>query len=153
MAKSLLTLCALLLIYSTPNATSMTGRAAAPAGAVLMAAFIQVAPAPAVAPTPPDTKNPVKATAETRARAKKMYGYDCSMCHGENGDGKTDMATEMGPGLTDLTDPKTLAGKSDAEIFDIIKNGKGKMPAEDLTRAKLDDLWSLVIYVRGLAKK
>jgi len=119
----------------------------------LLRAAAQDAPAATVAPTPPDTKNPVKATADTRAKAKKMYGYDCAMCHGESGDGKTDLAAEMGPGLTDLTDPKTLAGKSDAEIFDIIKNGKGKMPAEDLRRAKLDDLWSLVIYVRGMAKK
>ena len=114
---------------------------------------MQDAPAATAAPTPPDTKNPVKPTAESQAKAKKMYGYDCGMCHGDNGDGKTDLAKDMGLTLTDLTDPKTLTGKSDAEIFDIIKNGKGKMPAEDTGRAKPGDLWNLVIYVRGLAKK
>jgi mono/diheme cytochrome c family protein len=157
MPKSLLALSALLLIPPFPKTSSAAWEKPHPMAAVLHAALVQAAsagvPATAAAPTPPDTKNPVRATAETRARAKKMYGYDCAMCHGENGDGKTDLAADMGPGLTDLTDPKTLAGKSDAEIFDIIKNGKGKMPPEDLTRAKLDDLWSLVIYVRGLAKK
>jgi cytochrome c5 len=110
------------------------------------------AAAPAATPTPPDTKNPVKATAESKAKAKKMYGYDCEMCHNANGDGKTDLAKDMSLSLTDFTDPKTLSGKSDAELFDIIKNGKGKMPPEDASRAKPDDLWNLVLYVRGMAK-
>ena len=112
----------------------------------------QNAPAAAAAPTPPDTKNPVKPTPESQAKAKKMYGYDCAMCHGDSGDGKTDLAKEVGP-LTDLTDAKTLTGRTDAELYDLIKNGKGKMPGEDGPRAKPDDLWNLVIYVRGLAKK
>jgi mono/diheme cytochrome c family protein len=40
----------------------------------------------------------------------------------------------------------------DGELFYVIKNGKGKMPGEG-DRAKDDDIWNLVIYVRGLAKK
>jgi cytochrome c5 len=110
------------------------------------------AAAPAATPTPPDTKNPVKPTADSKAKAKKMYGYDCEMCHNANGDGKSDLAKDMSLSLTDFTDPKTLSGKSDAELFDIIKNGKGKMPPEDGSRAKPDDIWNLVIYVRGMAK-
>jgi mono/diheme cytochrome c family protein len=94
----------------------------------------------------------VKPTAESQAKAKKMYGYDCAMCHGDSGDGKTDLAKDVGP-MTDLSDAKTLEGKSDAALYDLIKNGKGKMPGEDGPRAKPDDLWNLVIYTRGLAKK
>jgi mono/diheme cytochrome c family protein len=41
---------------------------------------------------------------------------------------------------------------SDGEIFYIIKNGKGQMSGEG-DRAKPDDIWNLVIYVRSLAKK
>ncbi len=29
--------------------------------------------------------------------------------------------------MTDLSDPKTLTGKSDQEIFDLIRKGKDKM--------------------------
>ena len=32
--------------------------------------------------------NPVKPTAESLAQGKKYYGYDCAMCHGQNGNGK-----------------------------------------------------------------
>jgi len=108
----------------------------------------------ATAPTtPPGTKNPVTATTESQAKAKKMWGYDCEMCHGATGNGKTDLANDMKLNLTDLSDPKTLDGKTDAELFDLIKNGKDKMPPEDAARAKPDDIWNLVIYTRRLAKK
>ena len=32
--------------------------------------------------------NPVKPTLESVARGKRMYGFDCAMCHGKGGDGK-----------------------------------------------------------------
>lgn len=112
----------------------------------------QDAAPPAATPIPADTKNPVKATPDSKAKAKKMYGYDCEMCHNANGDGKSDLAKDMSLTMTDLTDAKTLAGKSDADIYNIIQIGKGKMPAEDAARAKPDDIWNLVLYVRGLAK-
>jgi len=143
MMKLLLAVSALILFPLTPSPKAATNPAAIAQDA---------APAPAPAPTPPDTKNPVKPTAESKAKAKKMYGYDCEMCHNANGDGKSDLAKDMKLTLTDFTDPKTLSGKSDAELFDIIKNGKGQMPPEDATRAKPDDVWNLVLYIRGMAK-
>ena len=54
----------------------------------------QPAAAPAQAGIPADAAkmvNPVKPTAESQAQAKKVYGYDCAMCHGEKGDGKGDL--------------------------------------------------------------
>ena len=105
--------------------------------------------APAV--TPPGTKNPAKPTPEVMAKAKKVYGYECEMCHGATGDGKTDLAKDMKMTLTDLSDPKTLTGKTDAELFDLIKNGKGQMAAEG-NRMKTDDIWAVVLYIRAMAK-
>src|SRR6266446_4042635 len=74
--------------------------------------------------------NPVKPTAVSQAFAKKMYGYDCAMCHGANGNGKGDLAVEQKLSLKDYTDPAALKDLSDGEIFSIIKNGKGQMTAE-----------------------
>jgi cytochrome c5 len=104
------------------------------------------------APDHSNEKNPVKATPESQAKAKKTFGYDCEMCHGANGNGKTDLAKDMSLTLTDLSDAKTLAGKSDGALFDLIRKGKDKMPPEEEARAKDDDIWNLVIYVRGLGK-
>jgi mono/diheme cytochrome c family protein len=95
--------------------------------------------------------NPVKATAESLARAKKMYGYDCAMCHGANGNGKGDI-TDLKPPPKDYTDPAALKDLSDGEIFYLLKNGKGQMPP-DGGRTKPDDLWNMVVLVRSFAKK
>jgi hypothetical protein len=54
--------------------------------------------------------------------------------------------------VPDWTDPKTLANKSDKELFDIIRNGKDKMPPEDASRAKHDDVWNLILYIRAMGK-
>lgn len=96
-------------------------------------------------------KNPVKATTESQAKAKQLYAIDCALCHGDNGNGKTDVATSMGLTLSDFSDPKTLGGRMDGELFNIIRNGKGKMPGEDAARAKDDEVWNLIIYVRKFA--
>ena len=75
------------------------------------------------------------------------------MCHGANGNGKTDLAKDMQLVLSDWTDPKALDGKTDGDLFQAIRSGKGKMPPEDASRAKDDDIWNLVTYVRNMAKK
>jgi mono/diheme cytochrome c family protein len=96
--------------------------------------------------------NPVKPTAESLARARKLYGIDCAMCHGKTGDGKGDMASDI-KNVTDFTNPDALKKRSDGELFYITRNGKGDdMPPED-GRAKDEDIWNLVNYVRAFAKK
>jgi len=109
----------------------------------------EAAPAPGPAA---GQKNPVKPTAQSQARAKQIYGVDCAICHGSSGDGKTDLAKDMQLTLGDWTDAKTLAGKSDADLFKIIRDGKDKMPAEASGRAKDDEVWNLILYIRGMSK-
>jgi hypothetical protein len=74
------------------------------------------------------------------------------MCHGVNGNGKGDLVADMGLSMKDLRDPATLQSMSDREVYLLIRDGKGKMPSEG-QRAKPDDIWNLVILVRGFAKK
>jgi len=96
--------------------------------------------------------NPVKPTAESLAKGKKLYGYDCAMCHGKDGDGKGDMSSDM-KNVTDFTNPDALKNRTDGELFYIIRKGKGDdMPPEG-DRAKDDDIWNMVNYIRSLAKK
>ncbi len=96
--------------------------------------------------------NPVKPTTESIAQGKKYYGYDCAMCHGENGDGQGEVAKDEKLKLKDYRDPAALQGMTDGELFYIIKNGKGQMPPEG-GRVKDAELWNLVNYIRSLAKK
>jgi cytochrome c5 len=132
MLKPVLVLFALVYLSLLPQQPAAT-----PAPSAIPAAAVQMV-------------NPVKPTAESQARAKKMYGYDCAMCHGANGNGKGDI--EMKPALKDYTDPAALKDMTDGELFYIIKNGKGQMPPEG-DRAKPDDMWNMVILVRSFSKK
>jgi mono/diheme cytochrome c family protein len=102
---------------------------------------------------PPEAKshaNPVKSTPESLARGKKLYSYECALCHGKDGDAKGDMPDMKN--ITNFTDPTALKDLSDGELFYIIEKGKGEMPGE-AGRAKNEDMWNLVNYIRSFAKK
>src|ERR1700761_7817755 len=87
--------------------------------------------------------NPIKATPEGLAHARKMWGYDCAICHGETGDGNGELAHDIKPPLKDYRSADSLKGVSDGELFYIIQKGKGQMPAEG-DRAKDADIWNMV---------
>lgn len=124
---------------------------------LLLALSVSGQQEPASPPAPKDNAavpqtNPVKATPESQAHAKKVYGYDCAMCHNLNGDGKGDVAQSMKLTMKDYTDPAALKDMTDGQLYVVIKDGKGQMPEEG-SRAKPDDIWNLVIYIRSMAKK
>jgi mono/diheme cytochrome c family protein len=95
--------------------------------------------------------NPVKPSAETLAHAKKVYGYECAVCHGDDGGGAGDMAKNIKAKMPDFRDPTALKGLTDGELFYIIKNGKGEMDGEG-PRLKPEDTWSMVNYIRSFGK-
>jgi len=96
--------------------------------------------------------NPVKATPEGLAEAKRAYGYDCEMCHGALGDGKGEVVESMKLTMHDWRDAATLEGKTDGELFYIITKGKGKMMGEG-DRQPEQLRWKLVLLVRAMAAK
>jgi mono/diheme cytochrome c family protein len=96
--------------------------------------------------------NPIKPTPASLDHARKMYGYDCAVCHGALGDGKGDLSAGFKVKVRDFTNPTEMKDLTDGELFYIIKNGKGEMPGEG-DRAKDDDLWNMVVLVRSFAKK
>jgi mono/diheme cytochrome c family protein len=110
--------------------------------------------APAEYKIPPEEAqkaNRVKPSAEGMARAKKLYGMDCAMCHGPKGDGKGDMGGDF-KNTTDFTNPEAMKDRTDGELFYITRKGKGDMPPED-NRASDNDVWNMVNYIRAMAKK
>jgi len=125
--------------------------------AVLLLAFVPVAsaqkPSHKTAPAAEVPATPKTINVEpARPEIKQIYKFDCAVCHGETGNGKTDLATSMSLTLDDWSTPATLSGKSDEELYKIIRNGKDKMPPEDASRAKDDEIRGLVKYIRALGK-
>jgi mono/diheme cytochrome c family protein len=104
--------------------------------------------------TPEDKarKNPQKFTTVSVERGKKIYATQCAVCHGEKGDGKGDLASEMKTKIPDFTDPTVLAKYTDGEIFAMIGNGSFPMPGQG-ERLKDFRKWQLVNYLRSLSGK
>jgi mono/diheme cytochrome c family protein len=124
---------------------------------ILSAMLLQAGQAPPAAEfkIPPEATaqvNPVKPSADSLAHAKKIYGYECAVCHGEDGSGAGDLAKNMKAKMPDFRDPSALKALSDGDLFHIIKNGKGEMEGEG-PRLKTEDTWSLVNYIRSYAKQ
>ena len=111
-----------------------------------------VAPGPAATPSAGQDSTAAAPSATMLQKAKKTYGVDCAICHGDKGNGKTDLATGMALKLADWTNPASLAGKTDDDLFAIIRNGKDKMPAEAEGRAKDDEVMNIIIYIRKMSQ-
>lgn len=107
---------------------------------------------PKMSPEDAAKKNPIPATPEGLAEVRKLYGYNCAMCHGKTGDGKGDLAGDMKLELHDWRDASSIEKMTDGELFWIITNGKGKMPGEG-DRSVEKVRWNFVNLVRSFAKK
>jgi len=132
---------------NTAQSTSQAAKPAPPAA--------KAAPTPPAFVIPPDVAkepNPVKPTVASIAEGKQMYGYDCAMCHGANGNGKGDLAADMKLTLKDYRDAASLKDITDGEMFYIIQKGKGDMPSEG-DRQKPEGIWNMVNFIRSLSKK
>ena len=105
-----------------------------------------------ISPEDAARKNPIKFTEASVDRGKKVYKTQCALCHGEKGEGKGDLATEMTLTLPDFTKPDALAKRTDGELFAIIGMGKDPMPSQK-GRMTEPQLWNLVNYLRALGGK
>ena len=113
------------------------------------------AQAPANLVIPPEEvkrENPVKPTEGSIADGKKLYGYQCAMCHGEKGDGKTELAETMKLKMKDYANPEALKDFTDGTLNYIIEKGKGQMPSQE-GRMSANQKWNMINYIRSLAKK
>jgi mono/diheme cytochrome c family protein len=105
-----------------------------------------------ISPEEAARKNPIPSTPEGLAEARRFYKYQCAMCHGENGDGKGDLADTMKLKVNDWRDASSLVGRTDGELFYVLTNGRGAMLSQG-DRIKEDMRWNLINLVRSFSKK
>src|SRR5215813_2032125 len=79
-------------------------------------------------------------------KSASLYKAKCAVCHGAAGKGDSPAGKNMG--VVSFSDPK-VAGKSDAELKDVIEKGKNKMPAYGKS-LKPDEIQGLVAFLRSL---
>src|SRR5271170_897251 len=81
-----------------------------------------------------------------RAQSADLFKSKCAGCHAADGTGSA-MGKKMG--AHDFT-TADVQGMSDAQLTDIITNGKNKMPK--YASLKPEDIKGLVAYIRTLKK-
>ncbi len=90
---------------------------------------------------------------KTATPVQRLYLSQCATCHGANGHGSWHATILLiRPG--DLADPRTLGGRTDEYVFDLIKNGgatigKPGMPSFGFHLSD-EQIRELVRYVRAL---
>ncbi len=80
------------------------------------------------------------------AGGDELFDSACARCHGEQGEGGIET---RGKKSRDLTDPKWQATVTDAELRQIIRNGRGEMPAFG-TVLTIDRIDKIVKHIRSL---
>jgi mono/diheme cytochrome c family protein len=68
-----------------------------------------------------------KQPADARVEGKRLFDSICARCHGSDGRGGVPSA-EGQPAPTNFNDPAFHANRSDAQLTQVIKQGKGPMP-------------------------
>lgn len=106
----------------------------------------------AIPNTERDEKNPLGVRPETLKEAREHFIARCSVCHGSDGRGLTQIGRNLYPRVPDLLSPETQS-LTDGELHYIIANGVQLtgMPAWDsLHQETEDDSWKFVLFIREL---
>jgi cytochrome c len=104
-------------------------------------------------------ENPIKPTPESLASGKKLFDRLCAECHGEKGDGVSELAAAMASDEVhppNLIDDKWDHGSSDGAIFVSIRDGVGGPGSMKGLNGRPGigpaEMWEMVNYVRSLKK-
>lgn len=102
-------------------------------------------------------KNPLPASENNISAGKALYNDSaepvaCAQCHGKRGDGNGPMASMFNPAPRNFTCAATMRSIPDGQLYWIIKNGSigTSMPA--FSQLSDDDIWQLVLYLRGFSQ-
>jgi cytochrome c6 len=91
-------------------------------------------------------------TPASKAQAKDAaptFAAKCAMCHSKDGSGNSPMGKSMK--IPDLRS-KAVQSKTDADLYNLIANGKGAMPKYGSQFSK-EEISDLVAYIRHLGGK
>jgi mono/diheme cytochrome c family protein len=86
--------------------------------------------------------NPFVGNTQAIAEGEALYGKTCTTCHGANGGGG-----EIGPAI--VAGDRADIGVSDAQTFNIIKNGVAGTPMRPQALPDTD-IWKIVSYIHAL---
>jgi mono/diheme cytochrome c family protein len=81
---------------------------------------------------------------------RKIYSEKCQLCHGIKGNGNGPAAASLSPKPADFNDPKFWREFDEKKMNDVIRSGRGMMPAFDM---KPDEVTAVIDYVSHSFKR
>jgi len=103
--------------------------------------------------TPPATATDTSAAAGATAGVPdgaKIYAEKCSVCHGAGGHGDGPGGAALNPKPRDHTNGAYMNARTDDQLLEVIRNGKGNMPAWKTVLSD-DEIHAVLKHVRSLA--
>lgn len=97
------------------------------------------------------TTNPLEATESVLARGADRYSIYCRPCHDKRGNGKG-ILFERGGVPTPAFSEQRIVALRDGEMFDVVTNSKGLMPAYGPI-VPASDRWAIITHVRRLQQE
>ncbi len=97
-------------------------------------------------------RTPLMPTDDSLQQGEKFYLQNCSVCHGEKGDGKGPAASAMKTQPANFLETKHSAIYGPGEKYWIIANGIKKTGMPAFTQFAPTQRWSLVNYIYRLQK-
>ncbi|HVM97235.1 MAG TPA: FTR1 family protein, partial [Candidatus Acidoferrales bacterium] len=86
------------------------------------------------------------------AEGQGIYLSQCASCHGVSGDGKGSYSAALLSHPNDLTQPQSIAQRSDADLFAASRDGVAGTPMPAFAHSLSDDeRWKAVAYLRALS--
>lgn len=141
-------LCVLVIGLSACNSTKSSS---ANTGACPEPRDTEYAPAPIAA-----MHNPLKFSERNFAAGKDLFHGDakpvsCETCHGEEGAGNGQLASQFQPSPRNFTCQQTMHNIPDGQMYWIIKNGSVGTSMPAFNKLSDEQIWQLVMYVRSFA--
>jgi mono/diheme cytochrome c family protein len=104
---------------------------------------------PAINTAPSDTT--ALAAMDPVALGNKVYQDRCALCHGPEGKGDGPAAAGLNPKPRNHTDGAYMNSRTDAQLLEVIRHGKGGMPAWGGVLSETE-IQAVLKHVRSLAK-
>jgi mono/diheme cytochrome c family protein len=98
-------------------------------------------------------KNPFPLDDKSAKQGQKFFQRLCITCHGKDGKGETDMVDMLDVKPSDLTKGEYKYGKTDGEMFTLLRDGTTTGMVPFANQLKEPQMWHLVNYVRTFAPK
>ena len=97
--------------------------------------------------------SPLEANRRNLRAGRELYedlsNPSCTVCHGEQGDGRGQLAGQFDPRPRNFACAATVEGIPDGQLFWIIQNGSPGTAMPSFGYLNDEEIWQLVIYLRS----